>query len=663
MENVFKRIIEGSLCLLVFLLPLFFLPATILPVIISKQVLLALFVFLLLILWMVKVMVEGRLTLAVGWLPAAIVFLLLVLAISAAFSGSWPQSFWGMTFEPDTLFSFILYGLVFFLLANLVGQNQVKLVLVSFLASAGVLSTLFLVQALGKPIFPWGFAQAPGFNPIGLVQSFGIFLGGAFAILLALAGLGKRMGAKIILGILLFIPIFLINQWASWLGMSLAAIAVLGVMTKSLGTESFQQDFRKLTLPLFVLVLALIFIVIKMPTGQLLTLPVEISPTHRASLDIATKTLQESPKNLILGSGPASFSYQYGLYRGIGPNLTNFWQARFDQGASAALTFLTNAGILGIFAVFLIIATFLFQAFKVIYKNQAVGDENAVAVFIGGFYYLIAWFLYPSNLSLAFALFLMLGLWAALAAKKKEFSFSQSPQKAFLIMLSGTILIVVSIVGIYSVSRKYLAAINFTQGLNLVNAKEPKLDEGIKMIDKAIQLDARDVYLRNLSQAILFKINAVLNDQGLPLEQKQSLFQTLVSGAQSSADNAALLNPRNSQNWAQLGNIYENLVLFNAQGAGDLAISSYQKAVELDPQDPQLYLSFGEAYKTIAETAKLQISILQAAEKPDKEAIKKLEEASEKNLDLARQSVQKSIELKNDFQPALDFKKEMEELK
>jgi tetratricopeptide (TPR) repeat protein len=684
MENIFKKIIDGLLYSLVFLLPLFFLPATVLPVVISKQVLLSLFVFLLFILWMVKVMTEGKLTLASGKLPSAVLFLLLVLAVSTVFSGVPSQSFWGMAFEPDTLFSFILYGLVFFLFANLVGQNQVKLVLASFLASSGILATLFLVQIFWKPIFPWDFARSPGFNPVGSVQALAVFLGGAFVILFSLVTAGKNVEPNaggtsksaftilkrltsvlpLVLGITLFIAVLLINQRVSWLGISLAATAILGVMAKNLGTDFSQPVFRKLILPLFILAFSLTLVIVKVPTDQLLTLPVEIGPTGKASLDIAIKTLKESPKNLILGSGPATFSYQYGLHRGIGPNLTDFWQIRFDQGASAALTFLTNAGVLGILAIFLIVAAFLYQTLKAIYKNQAGrGDESVSAVFAGGFYYLIAWFLYPSNLSLAFALFLMLGLWTALVAQKREFSFSQSPQKAFSIMLSGTILVVVSAIGIYSVSQKYLAALNYTQGISLVNVSESKLDEGIKMIDKAAQLDPKDIYLRNLSKAFLIKIDILLNDKETPSEQKQKVFQTSISDAELSANSAVSLNSRDSQNWAQLANVYGNLASVGVQEAGNLAISNFQKAIELEPKNPQFPLNLAETYKLMAERNKLQISLLQVAEKVDKETIKRQEEVYQSNLELAKQYLQKSIDLKNDFQPALDFEKEIEKLK
>jgi len=243
--------------------------------------------------------------------------------------------------------------------------------------------------------------------------------------------------------------------------------------------------------------------------------------------------------------------------------------------------------------------------------------------------------------------------------RKISVVFTKTPQKAFLIMLVGTILIVASIIGIYTISQKYLAAINYAQGLELVNAEEPKIDEGIIKINKAAQLDPKDVYFRNLSQVFLLQINAVLNNQEFTQEQKQTLFQQIVSNAEISATAATQVNSANSQNWLQLGSIYENLASVNVEGAGDLAILNYQKAQILDPQNPLIPFNLGRVYKGNTDRIKISIALLEQAEKKDEETIKKLQDSVDKNLTLARQYLQKSIELKADFQPALDLLKQL----
>ncbi len=180
-----NKIIKYGLYLLVFLFPLWFLPLTTSPLVINKQMLLAVFSFLLLIFWMIKIIISGKVSLNWGKLSLMIFLLLIVIGICTLFSSAKIQSFWGMDFNPDTLFSFVLYAIIFFLFANLINQESLLPALWTFLASAGTLSFLFLIQIL-KPIFPWDFAQSSSFNLIGSVQLLSVFLGGAFVILLAL---------------------------------------------------------------------------------------------------------------------------------------------------------------------------------------------------------------------------------------------------------------------------------------------------------------------------------------------------------------------------------------------------------------------------------------------------------------------------------------------
>ena len=80
---------------------------------------------------------------------------------------------------------------------------------------------------------------------------------------------------------------------------------------------------------MLLLVLSLVSIFIKIPVENIISFLPEVSPGYASTLDIAFKTLKESPKNLILGSGPATWGYQFSIYKPVGLNLTNFWQIRF----------------------------------------------------------------------------------------------------------------------------------------------------------------------------------------------------------------------------------------------------------------------------------------------------------------------------------------------
>lgn len=600
--KILDKIIEYGLYLLVFLTP-----------IINKQILLAVFVFLLLSLWMIKIIISGKVNLNWGKLSSAVLLFLIIIGICAFFSSAKIQSFWGMDFNPDTVFSFILYAIVFFLFANLVKKESFLPVLRSFLASASVLSILFLIQ-----IFK------PELNLVGSIQALGVLLGGAFIVLLALIS-SRQMSKKIskvsavLIGLLLFSVIFLINFWVVWLGIAFGSLIIIFKGLKNISKEtSATNPLKPIFLPVSIFVVALVLIFLKLPIANIVHLPLEVSPTYQATLDIASKTIKETPKNLILGSGPATFGYQYSLHRGIGSNFGNFWQIRFDQGNNVVLTLLATLGILGVLSILAIIALFFFQG--LFSKN--------IAIFAGGAYFLVLWFLYSGTASLYFFAFLMLGLLAVSSGSKiKEFSFTQSPQKSFFIMLICIVFIVGSILGIYNISKKYVADRIYNQGINLINAKEQKLDQGIIKINKATMLDPKDFYFRNLSQAFLLKINEIINSQvsSTSQEQKQAAFQSQVSNAEVSASNAVKINPKNSQNWLQLGIIYENFALINVQGASDLAIANYQKASGLDPQNPLIPFSIARTYFTDG----------------------KKEEA--------KKELEKALQLKSDFQPAIDL--------
>jgi len=421
----------------------------------------------------------------------------------------------------------------------------------------------------------------------------------------------------------------------------------------------------KIILPLIILALSLMFIFIRIPTGNIVNLPAEVNLTNRASFDIAKKTLGEGTKNLILGSGLATFAYDYDLYRSDALNLTAFWQVRFNQGTSALLTFLATSGILGILAFLLMMFFFFQQGLKFIKGNHLSPVE--ISVFIGAVYFLVSWFFYPANLTLMFSTFLMLGLFTTWNDKQgqepKEIIFTKSPQKAFFIMLMGVILIVGSVFVLYNLSQKYQAALAFSQGLDLTNAEEPKLDEGIIKLNKAAVLDKKDTYLRNLSQAFLFKINEVLNDQELSEEEKKQVFQLLVSNTENSANSAVQLNPKNSQNWLQIAGVYENFMFLGIEGTGELAVSNYQKTEELTPQNPEIPFILGRIYKFQAEKVQALIASLEEDEEENEEAIKELEENQDKIFDMAIEKLEKSAQLKIDFTPAYYLMAQVYELK
>jgi len=686
-----NKIIKYFLYGLVFLFPLFFLPITIFPVTANKQILVSVFVFLLLLFWLIKTMTSGKISFIKNKLTATILLFILIQGLSTIFSGSQVQSFWGTSFESDSFFSFLLCVLGFFIASNFsspqnnLGQTPVKKnnggqtpvnlvsqrgVMKTFLISNGILAIFFLAQLVMGPIFSWDFAQKISFNSVGTVQTLSILFGSALVILITLINNNKDHQHKsaesasisgktilkkitsilpIAIGILLFISILLINFKTTWLLLILGMILIIWFRLKQIDPGANLAS-SALVLPFIILALSLIFIFINIPTQELTNLPAEVGLTNKASFDISQKTLQASKKNLFLGSGPATFGYNYDLYHSQGINFTDFWGFRFEQGKSFILTQLANSGLLGLISILLLIIAFFWQSLISInqpnqYKSASNKSAANTAVFVASAYFLISWFFYPTNFVLIFTAFLFLGLYQGQSAikQRKSVAFTKSPQLTFFVMLLGVFLLVGLIVGIYKIGERYAGEVVYAQALEIVNSPERDLDNGIVKIMRAIELaPGNDNYYRNLSEIFLLKISDVVGNEELSEEQKKEFFQALINNIQSVGETMVQINPLNNQNWFQLGVIYENFIFLGIKGSEGLAINSYQKASELTPQNPQFVYSLGRTYKLMAER------------------IGEEDESYQGILDLAISELEKTLQLKPDFTPASQLLEEIE---
>ena len=125
-EKMLKKIAKGSIYLLVFLLPLFFLPWTSNVLEFNKQALLLLLVFVSLTSWLASILVSNRLEINVSFLHLPIVTLLLVIGITTIFSLSSYGSFWGWPLIiPAGFVSLLVFSIFYFLVANLFKKEEI----------------------------------------------------------------------------------------------------------------------------------------------------------------------------------------------------------------------------------------------------------------------------------------------------------------------------------------------------------------------------------------------------------------------------------------------------------------------------------------------------------------------------------------------------------
>ncbi len=678
-----------TLILLATLLPVFFLPFTDLPVVVHKELLVFIFIFIAFFALLGRILVEGRIRYPGHLLMSALLFLVLVWGASAFFSFNRITSLIGSWATPDSFFAMLLFVILTVSIAMTFGRKDIVISLLAFLVSLSFLGIFELLQLFKIFILPFAFAKNSGFNPVGSVNDVGVLLAFGLVIasgLMALPDMSKMLKKFLGLSVIIFIfNLVVIDFWAIWVGLALAMIFLISFLSAGLSksdrsptssasatdvglqeTSDFDNYqglqlayFQKAWLPSVILLISLIFLFIPSPLAKFVQTPVEVSPNFNATLNIAFENLKSG--HYFLGSGPNTFGYIFNLYKPNGINQTIFWSTTFNSGASAMASWAGTAGILGILALLFLIAAFIWTGrpgaeVELAFGAPSRGSKDSrplastegnfgtgmfgagirQAIFVAVSFLFIMWFIYAVNFTIMALAFWGMGLCLAVSTKSnigagasKELRIFTSPPKTFLFSLLIVGLMVGITFGIYFELNRYIAEIYFTKALSTSSGQADYVS-AIKLW----QYDER--YFQGLSQSIFLQLNDLLAKKDIPQEALRTEFQNITANAISAAREAQNLNPQNPANNILLGNIYENLIPFIADAATP-SLSAYSGAVSLDPENPSNYLAL----------ARVKISQADLAVNGKKE-----EAEINGFLDKAIADLEKSLQLKNDYAPA-----------
>ncbi|MBI1888845.1 MAG: hypothetical protein HYS15_02845 [Candidatus Spechtbacteria bacterium] len=641
-------------------LPVFFLPFTSFQTDFNKQIFFSVALFSATLLFIANALRAGSLSIKTHLLFAPVLFLIAVLGISTYGSGAITHSFWGSQVEPDSFFNLILFALFFALLVFLFEGREHAANAIYFFIAGAVLDSLFVfAHSFSPALLPLGFTQSAAFNPFGSFYAFSLYAGAAFAAGLALLAANMTKAQKkgvaikktgfitprtLFLGLALALLFFIelgVNFPIAWFALAVCSLVIVYSFVHELprGRMGF------IALPLFVLACSFTFLFIRgIPFVGFLKAPVEVRLTHQATFNILEKTLRRSPKNLLFGSGPATFVNQYNLHRDGTANNSPFWDVHFSQGVGAFLSFFAAFGVLGgvLFVLFSGLFTVYGARWLLFRKSKSKGKEEdhqsfeLLAIFAGGLCFLIAWLFYTAQFLLLFGGFAMIALWVAIMGKKKEIQFVKSPQGTFWGMSGGVTLVVGLIFIFYTIGKNYYAELFFTRGA--VYANNGDLERGIPYLEKAAQLHRLDRYWRNLSNARLLYIGSLLRNSSLQDTQKRDLIQKNMLISESQAKEAIKINPNNVDNVLQIADFYASIAPIS-EGAFDFAVQNYSRAKNFDPENPSIPAKLGFVYLRKAEVLKT---------KAEGDAYKVA-------LEKARQEGEAALTLKADFAPAKDL--------
>ncbi len=532
MSDLLSKLQSWGLLLLIFLLPLFFLPITTDFFDFQKLALLVVGTLLLALVWALRGVVIGRLSFTTTIFDLPVVALALS-SVLAAFVRT-----------PNKMDAFLIPGtatlilsctLLYFLITQTVRTDRARLLvyvlfgsgiivaLVSAAASMGLLESVTILPAFMKQkVFSLVGAPLPTMTFVGVL------------VVLALGGIIRTVRAQQFLLSGLFVVLSV-------------------VFALSLGAVLLQAAPGKPAAPKL----------LPLTTGWA----------------IATEALKHSP----FGVGPGNFIAGFMQYRPVEFNQTDVWNLRFAVSSNWYLQLFTEAGIVGLLV-------FVFLVWRIVRLKTMDSSIRYTLYAI-----LLLFLLIPANLLLLIIFYLLLALAGVVTARtpvpyanpvNAEYGVPNTALPALVLVVVVGVAITVGIFG----SRAYAAEMTYKRALSAAAR-----NDGIALYNLMIEAIKRnprvDRYRITYSQTNLALANTIAQKQDITDQDRQTI-TALVQQAIREGQGAVALNRESAINWENLANIYRSLIPF-AQGADQWASTAYSQAIAFDPVNPLLRVALG----------------------------------------------------------------------
>jgi len=627
MEKLFTNITKWSMYLLVFLLPLFFLPFSFEAFEFNKQYLMFFLVTLGVFSWLAKMtLVDKEIKFKRTPLDIFIIIFVLLAIVGTIFSVDPNSSLFGFYGRfSNGLISLIVMAVMYFLITNNAGvqvkkQNPKKQNLKEDenkdvkrqLLSVDKLMSIFscsifiaLISAFLSIFGLWGKLDSlislptvmlqRTFNPVaGSMEGLAVFL--AIFLVYLIGKIINKSGGFFNYLLLSVITVFLIliDFTAAWIIIGLSLIVFLVVV---LWKRIFKEDVNKLLLPMIFVILSVLFIFInttdiqskllgyQMPREQVL----DQNQTWVSSFGSATENI----KSGILGSGIGTYHYDFSKFKTEGFNESILWQIRFDRAGSHISEILGTMGFLGMLSYLALIGFFLMICY--FFFQQIQRGIPLAMMFLA---LLVGQLFFYQNTVLAFTFWLMLGLsvvnWQK-PVNEKKVSFKDFPE------LSLIFSVVLIVFGLFIMTSYFFAGKFYMADINYRNAVGA---ERTSTLEKAVKLNPYQTqYKIILARDYLNKI--IAEGQKPADEQNQTLLSDYVQRSIAYAKGGELggnvikgateMSPKRVAVWETLGMTYRDIQGL-AQGALDWGIKSFQEAISLEPTNPVLHSELGKLY-------------------------------------------------------------------
>lgn len=556
-ENLSLILIAANLLLL----PLFFLTNMTDFFILPKQALIVGSTLILLVLWGVKTLIEGR----IAFRSSPFNFPIFLFGAAIVGSALLSLNFYSSVLQAIPLVATLFFA---FVMINTISSRSAFNIALSALALGAVVSSvLSILYYFQIYVLPFPLIQAQGFTPLGSPVQHIAYL----------------------------VPVLVLSSFF------VLKRAKEGNFAKLVSTDYGVTIHVVSSIVILAGIAVTIFGILTAPQAPIL-LPMQ------TGFQIALASLSDPARTLysfLLGSGYGTFFSDFTRFKPEAFNANELlWNQPFSFSSSYFLEIVATTGIVGTIAYLLI-------GLRLIRSRTRDFNPLFVAVAIT---YVVS-FLIPYSFTLVTLMFILVAFYTAylylndskkvydsslslVAWKQGLFSFDEDNARRknspiLTVLLALIIIVPVAFVGYFLV--QYLRADNkFAKSLALANTGSAQ--EVYDLQREAITIfPYQSDYFRVFSQLNLVLANQLVasipQGQQPPAEVQQNIL-ILLQQSINTARRAVALAPANTTNWENLAVIYRALIGVG-ENAEQFAISSLNQAIALNPTDPRLRVEMG----------------------------------------------------------------------
>lgn len=646
--SVFDKLIGLSVFMIAVGVPLYFTSLSYQGIVFEKQMYFYFWLLIGLVSWAAKGVINEEMAIRKTPLDVPIIGFWAACLLSTVFSVDKWHSFWGAFGDPTRGFmSVTAMVILYYLIISNFDRKRLPFILYGLVGGGAALvfwSTLIFVKVpfaggLVSSIVSGRLAQ---YVPLSLTGSItgaaAVFSAMLVLFTIAILKISEKehfgLASKSAIGVLLLailsdlVLLLSIYGFIPWAGLFAGIVVFLiYILSKIVRPKA---SWAWLPLVLFVAVM-----IVRM-TGEVqisrVNFPTEASLNYKLSWDVALESLKS---RFILGSGPATYGYDFSLHKPKYFNNNAFFSLRFSQGTGAVMESLSTLGALGTFFLAVLILSFLSVSFYLISREKEKNKLYSLGVLSAAFMLLVDVTVMKFE-GTVLMMTVLVGIMALAfildesdtQAKSLNLSLKASPK--FALALAFVFMVISAGVAFLFVFLGKIYTADIYAGKAMI-ASASNIDNAASRMNDAVRLNPREgEYYAKLGEIYMALANReVMKGEN---DRNTDLIKNLVNNALLVSSAGSNLRPKDVEAWESLAGIYENSGVYLGDSV-KMAEDAYKKALDLDPNNPSLMLSIGRVRIAEASLEKDQ---------PSKEAA----------LNDAKDYFQKAVDSKADFAPA-----------